>query len=420
MSARRGRALLICENEGVPLDRRVWAEARTIAAAGWEVAVVCPHAENREEPISELVEGIEIHRFPLRRAGSATGYVREYIQAVWRIRRVVRRLERDGAFDVVHVANPPDFLRLAARGPMSRGASLVFDHHDLVPELFESRFSRRGAVHRLLLAIERRSIRSADVVISTNDSYRRLAIERGGAREEDVFVVRNGPDLERFVPTTGDPLLRHGQRYFLAYLGVMGPQDGIDHALRALAELRSLRGPDWRAAFIGDGEVLGEMSELAERLEIGHLVDFAGWRGDDDIRRYLSTADVCIAPDPPGPLNDVSTMAKIPEYMAIGRAIASYDLPESRVTAGDAAAYAGSPDPAALGRCINELLEDPERRARMGAIGRKRVAGLSWECSARSLLAAYGHATRSAAPATGASGRIPVGGPAHSPGHELR
>ena len=384
-----GRVLLISENAPLPGDRRVWNEARTLAAAGWEVVACAAAAADGSQPATELLEGIEIHRFPLRPAASTLGYAREYAQALWRIRRLLRRLQRRRPFDVVHAANPPDFLLLAARSARRRGARLVFDHHDLTPELFRSRFGRTGPAHRLLLAIERRAMRAADVVISTNESYRRIAIERGGVAPEDVFVVRNGPDLERFVPVDADPGLRRGRRYLLAYLGMMGPQDGIDHALRALAALRGMRGDNWHAVFVGEGEVRGEMEALAAELGIGELVEFAGWRGDDDIRRILSSADVCLEPDPPSPLNDVSTMIKVPEYMAMGRPIAAYDLAETRVSAGPAAAYATEPTPAALARCVHELLEDPERRRLMGESGRARVAELSWQRSAEILLAAY-------------------------------
>ena len=389
VTSRPGRLLLISENAPLPGDRRVWNEARTLAAAGWEVVACAAAAADRSQAASEVLEGIEIHRFPLQPAGGTLGYAREYAQALWRIRRLVRRLQRQRPFDVVHAANPPDFLLLAARSARRRGARFIFDHHDLTPELFRSRFGRTGPAHRLLLGIERRAMRAADVVISTNDSYRRIAIERGGVAPADVFVVRNGPDLERFVPVATDPSLRRGRRYLIAYLGMMGPQDGIDHALRALAALRGMRGDDWHAVFVGEGEVRGEMEALAVELGIGELVEFAGWRGDDDIRRILSSADVALEPDPPSPLNDLSTMIKVPEYMAMGCPIAAYDLAESRVSAGAAAAYATEPAPASLARCLQELLEDPERRRRMGEDGQARVAELSWQRSAEVLLAAY-------------------------------
>lgn len=419
--ASRGRVLMIIENEGVPDDRRVWDEARTIVEAGWEVVVVCPAAEAGGQPAAEQLDGIAIRRFPLRPASGPLGYLREYLQALARIRRLVRRAEREGRFDVVHVANPPDFLGFAAARARARGARLIFDHHDLVPELYETRYGRRGSIHRLLLALERRALRTADAVIATNDSYRRIAIERGGVAPDDVFVVRNGPDLERFRPVAAEDSLRRGKPHLIVYLGVMGPQDGIDWALAALAELREIRGDDWHAAFLGDGEVVDEMRSLAADLGLGDLVEFVGWSDDDDIRRWLSTADVCLGPDPPGPLNDVSTMAKIPEYMAIGRAIASFDLPESRVSAGDAAAYADSADPRALGRCVDELLDDPRRRQRIGAAARRRVTALSWERSAASLLDAYEHVSRSpVGRPRELSGRVAIGGSADGAGEQLR
>jgi len=417
----RGRVLMILENEGVPSDRRVWDEARTISEAGWDVVIVCPEAEAGGEPEAEQLDGIAIRRFPLRPAAGSLGYLREYLQALARIRRLARRAEREGRFDIVHVANPPDFLGLAAAGARARGARLIFDHHDLVPELFETRYGRRGPIHRLLLGLERRALRTADAVIATNDSYRRIAIERGGVAPDDVFVVRNGPDLSRFRPVPAEDSLRRGKQHLIVYLGVMGPQDGIDWALEALAELREIRGDDWHAAFLGDGEVVEEMGSLAADLGLGDLVEFVGWSDDDDIRRYLSTAAVCLAPDPPGPLNDVSTMAKIPEYMAIGAAIASFDLPESRVSAGDAAAYADSAEPRALGRCVDELLDDPQRRQRIGAAARRRVTALSWERSAASLLDAYERVSRSPARRSRElSGGVAIGGPADGASEQLR
>jgi len=408
----RGRALLISENAPFPGDRRVWNEARTLVDAGWEVVAACAAAADRAQPASETIDGVEVHRYPLRPAGGALGYAREYAQALWRIRRLVRQLQRERPFDLVHAANPPDFLLLAARSARRRGARFVFDHHDLTPELFRSRFGRGGIPHRALLAIERRAMRSADVVISTNESYRQIAIERGGVNSEDVFVVRNGPDLERFQPVPADPDLRRGRRHLIAYLGVMGPQDGIDHALRSLAALREMRGEDWHAVFIGEGEVRGEMEILALELGIGGSVEFAGWRGDDDIRRILSTADVGLEPDPPSPLNDCSTMIKVSEYMAMGCPIAAYDLKETRVSAGPAAAYAEAPRPAALGRCVHELLEDSERRRQMAQFGRERVVELSWQRSATALIAAYQRALgrEMAAVGTGARGASSAAG----------
>jgi glycosyltransferase involved in cell wall biosynthesis len=388
------RALILSENAPVPSDRRVWNESRALTAAGWQVVIVSPQGRRRCTEPYEVLEGIEIHRYPLRPSdGGAVGYLREYGQAMWRIRRLVRRLARTQRFDIVHACNPPDFLLLAALPLRRRGARFVFDHHDLVPELFRSKFGDgKRALLRAVTAAERLAFRRADVVLATNDSYRRVAIERGGKRPEDVFVVRNGPDLERFQPAEPDPGLRRGRKHLIAYLGIMGSQDGVDHAVRALAWLRERR-DDWHAVFIGEGDVLDDMRALADELGLGDSIEFAGWRGDRDIRRILSTADVCLAPDPPSPLNDVSTMIKIPEYLAMGCPVVSYDLHESRVSGGEAALYAKPGDPAALGRGVLELLDDSARRERMAAIGRARVEReLAWEHSSSVLLAAYARA----------------------------
>jgi glycosyltransferase involved in cell wall biosynthesis len=384
--------LFISENAPVPADRRVWNEARTLTEAGWQVTIVCAAGGRHTEPF-EVLEGIEIHRFPLVPAGGgAISYLREYAQAMWRIRSLVRKLARTRSFDVVHACNPPDFLLLAARSLRRKGTRFVFDHHDLVPELYRSRFGGgTGVMYRVAVALEQVAFRLADVTIATNESYRRIAIGRGRMAPEDVFVVRNGPNLARFRPVDPDPSLKHGRAHLIAYLGIMGPQDGINHAIRALGSLADR--DDWHSIFIGEGDVLEDMRALAAELGIADRVEFAGWRYDDDIRRILSSADVCLAPDPPSPLNDVSTMIKIPEYMAMGKPVVSYAIAESVVSAGDAAAYAESDDPEALGRCLGELLDDPGRRARMGALGRERVAEqLAWEHSERALLAAYSRA----------------------------
>jgi glycosyltransferase involved in cell wall biosynthesis len=392
------RVLFVSENAPVPSDRRVWNEARTLHAAGWEVVIVCAQGAGRHTAPLEVIDGIEIHRFPLRPAsGGPLGYAREYGQAMWRIRRLARRLGRTRRFDVVHACNPPDFLLLAALGLRRRGARFVFDHHDLVPELYQSKFGKGGPLHRVAVALERIPYRLADVVIATNGSYRRIALGRGRVAADTVFVVRNGPDLDRFCPAEPDPAWRRGRPHMLAYLGIMGPQDGLDHALEALGRLHARR-DDWHAVFVGEGDMLDEMRALAERLGIAEHVEFAGWRYDDDIRTILSTADVCLAPDPPSPLNDVSTMIKIPEYMAMARPIVSYDLTESRVSAGDAALYATPGDVDGFAARIDELLGDAALRERMGALGRARVEReLSWQHSEPALLAAYERALDTAA-----------------------
>lgn len=384
------RVLVLNENESVPHDRRVWQVCSALRRNGWEVVVVCPQGEGSESQPYERLDGVELHRYRPRFAtGGALGYGVEYGWAVGQTWRLVRRLGHR-RFDVVHACNPPDILLLSALSLKRRGARFIFDHHDLVPELYLSRFGRgRDLLYRLTRAGERLAFRLADVVLATNDSYREVAIGRGKKDPEDVFVVRNAPDLSVFRRGEPDVDLRRGRQYLLAYVGVMGPQDGVDYALRALSQLRARR-DDWHAVFVGDGDVLGEMRRLADRLGLSDRVEFPGWSQDEYIVRVLSTADVALAPDPTSPLNDVSTMVKVAEYMAMSCPLVSFDLREARASAGDAALYAPPNDEAEFAARIDELLSNRERRAAMGALGRARVEqALSWEASERSLLAAY-------------------------------
>ncbi len=385
-----GRALILVENLSVPFDRRVWQESLALRAAGWEVHVICPQGTKRDtEPYAEI-DGVRIHRYPLRAAvGGPLGFVSEYGTALWHTWRLARRI---GPVDVVHACNPPDLFFLLARRFKRRGARFVFDQHDLVPELYLSRFGRgRDFLYRAVCWLERQTYRLADVVIATNESYREAALTRGGKRPEEVFVVRSAPTVERFRQVPPQPSIRRGKPHLLCYLGVMGPQDGVDYALRALAKLRDEQGrTDWHAVFVGGGDTFEAMVALAGELGLSDCVEFTGRIPDEDLLRYLSTADVCLSPDPLNPLNDVSTMNKIMEYMAMSRPIVSFDLKEARVSAGEAAVYAPPNDESAFAKLIVRLLDDPEERRRMGELGRARVAGpLSWEHSRAALVAAY-------------------------------
>ena len=389
MSASLGRVVVLDENLSVPFDRRVWHEARALARAGFEVDVVCPQGTERDREPFELREGVRIHRFPgVSANGSVASYVREYGSALWHMSRLMRKLGRERPFDLVHACNPPDLLLLVAWPLKRRGARFLFDHHDLVPELYLTRFGGKGVLYRLTRLLERVTFRLADVVIATNESYRRVALSRGRKRAEDVFVVRSAPDLSRFRAVDPDPALKRGRPYLLVYLGTMGPQDGVDHAVRALGALRRKR-DDWHAMFIGGGEMFESMRRLAGELGLDDVVEFTGRVPDEEVIRVLSTADVCLAPDPKSPLNDVSTMTKVVEYMAMARPIVSYDLAESTVSAGDAAIYAQEDDVSSFAACIDALLDDPERRAAMATEARARIEALSWPHSERALLAAY-------------------------------
>ncbi|MGW4588991.1 glycosyltransferase family 4 protein [Amycolatopsis thermoflava] len=385
-----GKALILVENLSVPFDRRVWQESTTLRDAGWEVHVICPQGTKRDTEPEAVIDGVRIHRYPLTAAtGGPAGYLQEYGSALWHTFRLARKI---GPVDVVHACNPPDLLFLVARMLKRRGAKFVFDQHDLVPELYLSRFDRgKDLLYRGVCALERATYRAADVVIATNESYRDVALTRGGKRPEDVFVVRSAPVVDRFRQVPPEPELKRGKPNMLCYLGVMGPQDGVDYALRALAKLRDDLGrTDWHAVFVGSGDAFDAMVALSKDLHLDDQVEFTGRIPDADLVRCLSTADICLAPDPLNPLNDVSTMNKIMEYMAMSRPIVSFDLREARVSAGGAAVYAPANDELEFAKLTARLMDDPAERKRMGELGAARVAGpLSWANSAKALLAAY-------------------------------
>ncbi len=386
----RGNVLLLVENASVPQDPRVWWECQVLTAAGFRVTVVCPVGKGAEGAEYELREGVAIHRFPVAEKPGVTGHVVEYAQAARRTARLVRRLAGGQRFDVVHACNPPDFLLLTALPLKRSGTRFVFDHHDLSPEMFLDLYGPWAkpflAVVRVL---ERVSFALADVVISTNESYRRVALQRGRKRPEDVFVVRNAPDLAVFRPSPADRQGGDGPPHLLSYAGVMGRQDGVEEGLRALASLRRRRS-DWRAVFVGDGPALPDARRLAAELGLADAVEFSGWVTQDRVRKVLAASDVCLSPEPATAYSNASTLIKVGEYMAMGKPIVCYDLGESRFTAGPAASYARPGDVDHFAECISRLLDDPGRRAEMGAAGRARIAGpLSPVHAEQALLAAY-------------------------------
>ena len=389
-----GRILILVENLSVPFDRRVWQESRALVDAGYQVTVICPQGTKQDTEREATIDGVRILRYPLRAAaGGPLGYLREYSLALWQTARLALRVHREGRLDVVHFCNPPDLLFIVALLlRVIGGTRSVFDQHDLVPELFLSRFSSGTKVlFWLTLMVERMTFRCADAVISTNESYRRVAIERGKMPPDRVSVVRSAPDLSQFVRREPDPSLRRGKQYLGAYLGVMGPQDGVDYALRAIAHLRKAIGRnDTHFVFMGGGDEFDHMVALAAELGVSDIVEFTGRVPDEFVQRCLSTADVCLSPDPKNPLNDVSTMNKVVEYMAMARPLVSFDLTEARVSAGDAAVYAPANEEAAFAVAIDDLLNDPDRRKHMGVYGRQRVEReLSWGISRNNLLEFY-------------------------------
>jgi glycosyltransferase involved in cell wall biosynthesis len=379
-------------NNPFPQDRRVSQEAFSLAAAGYRVAVVCPRADGQSS--REVVRGVSVYRYrkPFDAKG-AFGYAVEYLQAT--VAAFVLSLQvalREG-FDVIHAHNPPDTYWFPAAIYKLFGKRFVYDHHDLSPEMYAARFpqSTRRSIVNMLIVLEKLSYRLADRVIATNESYRVNAIERGGVDPARVTIVRNGPNLERIHPVDGDATLRSQASTILGYAGVMGYQDGLDHLLRAMRHLvYDLGRTDVLAVLIGNGDAYAEMRQMATRLEIDNYVSFTGHVPEDEMVRLLSASDICLDPDPSNAYTDRSTMIKMMEYMAIGKPIVAFDLPEHRVTAGDAAVYVRSNDDLEFARAIGDLIDDPARRARMGEAGRRRVRELSWDCAVPYLLDVYG------------------------------
>lgn len=385
------KVLMIVENLPVPRDRRVWQEAQALKAAGWEVSVICP-AMGAYPKGHQVIDGIHIWRHPLPPEGEgAWGYAREYATALaWEFALAWKVLFKRG-FDVIHACNPPETIFLVGGFfKLLLGKHFVFDHHDLSPELYVAKFGRKDTFHRLLLWLERLTFATADVSIATNQSFRKIAIVRGGMDPDRVFVVRSGPDVRRLHITEPDPALKQGAKHLIAYVGVMNSQDGVEYVLEAMRVLRVAQGRDVRAVLMGDGPMLGELQRMAERLGIADGVTFTGWADDDVLIPMLNAADVCVSPDPANEFNDSCTMNKILEYMALAKPVVLFDLTEGRRSAGDAALYARDNDAADLAAKIATLLDDNDLRARMGAIGRARMEReLAWEFQVPRLLSAY-------------------------------
>jgi glycosyltransferase involved in cell wall biosynthesis len=385
------RVLILVENLPSPFDRRVWQEACALRDAGYTVSIICPTGKGCEKRF-EAIDGIHIYRFPLPvEASGAMGYVVEYGAALaWTFVLAWRVLLARG-FDVVHACNPPDLLFLVGGFFKLLGRKFVFDHHDLNPELYEAKFGRRDFFHRLMLKLEYWTFRCADVSIATNESYRRIAIERGHMPPERVFVVRSGPSLERLLILPPDERLKRGRRYLVGYVGVMGRQEGIDYLLRAARHIVfELGRTDVHFGLVGGGTSLKEMKALARELDIADHVTFTGRVSDGQMLAMLNTAEVCVNPDVANEMNDKSTMNKIMEYMALGKPIVQFDLTEGRYSAQAASLYARKNDAVDLAAKIVELLDDPARRSEMGNYGRRRVENeLEWRHEVPKLLAAY-------------------------------
>lgn len=388
---RRG-VLIIVENLPAPFDRRVWQEATTLRDAGYVVSIICPTGKGYDSRYEEI-DGIAIYRHSLPvEADRSLQYVLEYLTALFWEFTLSFKVLRERGFDVIHACNPPDLIFLVAGFfKLFFAKRFIFDHHDINPELYEAKFGKRDFMYRVMLMLERWSFRVADVSIATNESYRRIALERGGMRADRVFVVRSGPKLDRLKIMPPVPSLRCGRTFLVGYVGVMGKQEGIDYLLRSAAHIvHRLRRKDIHFGLVGGGTSLDSMKSYADELGVSEYVTFTGRVSDEQMLEMLNTADVCVNPDVANEMNDKSTMNKIMEYMALGKPIVQFDLTEGRYSAQQSSLYAKRNDEIDFANRIIELLENPERRREMGDFGRNRVLNeLEWRYEAPKLLSAY-------------------------------
>ncbi|MDQ2639064.1 MAG: glycosyltransferase family 4 protein [Pseudomonadota bacterium] len=383
--------LILVENLPVPFDRRVWQEACALRDAGYQVSVICPKGVGYDLS-REVIDDVHIYRYHLPVEGaSAFGYLREYGTALTMSFLLSLRVWWKRGFDVIHACNPPDLFFLIGAFYRLFGKKFLFDHHDLNPELYLAKFGRKGLLYKVLVLLERLSFRTAQVSIATNESYRKIAIERGGMSPDKVFVVRSGPSLERMRQVPRDETLKQGRAFLVCYLGVMGKQEGVDDLLRAVRHIVRDQGrTDVHFGIIGGGTSLPELRRMAGDLDIADFVTFTGRVPDDIMLSYLNTADVCVNPDKPSVMNDLSTMNKIMEYMALGKPIVQFDLREGRHSAQQASLYARCGDVQDFAAQILTLLGDPALRTEMGEFGRRRVLGhLQWRHQVPHLLEAY-------------------------------
>ena len=386
------RVLIIVQNLPVPFDRRVWLECQALVSAGYAVAVVCPQGDG--DPKYEVIDKVELYKYqPYAPGGSRIGFVKEYAYSFIATAWLTFKARRSGRFAILQACNPPDIfwpIALALRA-IDR-TRFVFDHHDLCPELYESRFPDGPKLpYKVLRALERRTHRTADHVISTNESYRDVAVKRSRKPASKVTVVRTGPDPEQLRRGQAHPELRRGRRFLAAYIGVMGPQDGVDIVVRAAnIVVHELGRDDIAFTLIGSGDCFDDLVAMRDELSLADHVEFTGRAPDELVAQIMSTADVGLSPDPKNPLNDVSTMNKTMEYMAYELPVVAFDLRETRVSAGDAAVYVTPNDVHEYAAAIVALIDDEPTRSRMAKLGRTRVEqDLAWSHQRHAYLGVY-------------------------------
>jgi glycosyltransferase involved in cell wall biosynthesis len=384
--------LIVVENLPVPLDRRVWLEATTLKQTGYDVSVICPMGRGWNAPY-EVIDGVHIYRHtqPPEAHSGAVAYAREYGHAIRHWFRLARVVWRRRPFEVIQGCNPPDLIFLLALWYRIWGVAYMFDHHDVCPELFEAKFGKKGLLYKIMLIWERMTFATASVSMATNGSFQNIAVRRGRMDPKDVFVVRSAPRIENFIPGPGNVEMRKGAATVMGYVGVIGQQEGMDLLVLAADNLIRKQGKtDVHFLIVGFGPLLEEVQRDVAAHDLDAYFTFTGALYGDDLLAVLNEIDIGVSPDPKNAMNDISTMNKVMEYMTLEKPLVQFDLTEGRVSAGEAGLYARANDPVDFAKKISVLIDDPEARLRMGAMGRKRVlTDLSWTHTEPQLLAAY-------------------------------
>ena len=381
--------LIIVENLPVPFDRRVWQEANTLKDNGAEVSIICPKQKDYASAY-EVINGIEIYRYSLPfEARGAFGYLLEYGVALFWEFFLSWKIYFKKRFHVIHGCNPPDMIFLVAIWFKIFGVKYVFDHHDINPELYIAKFDSKGLLYKMVILFERLTFATADFSIATNESYKEIALRRGKMSENKIQVIRSGPKLDRLKLLPPDNQFRKGRKYLVGYVGVIGEQEGIDLLLASVKIIISKRS-DIQFAIVGGGSDLEKMKQLSEKSGLSKFVDFYGRVPDDLLVAILNTADICVNPDKPTEMNNLSTMNKIMEYMALKKPVVQYDLKEGRFSAQEASLYAKCGDTNDFANKIMQLVDDSELRMKMGAFAYDRVLNeLSWDFEKEKLIKFY-------------------------------
>jgi glycosyltransferase involved in cell wall biosynthesis len=386
------RCVIIVENLPVPFDRRVWQEANALKDEGWEVSVICPKNEQHPEAFEEI-NGIAVYRHALPvEARGKLGFLLEYASALFHETRLLMKIAFTKGFDVVQGCNPPDLIFLVAAPYKLFGKKFVFDHHDLCPELYAAKYERHDFFHRLLLLAEKCTFRLADRVISANDTYRDIAITRGGRTPDSVTAVYSVPDRQKLRRVAPDTALRGGAKVVLGYVGIIADQDGVDHLIRMMHHIVHDHGRQGvRAVIVGDGPALASVKDLAREQGVVEHVTFTGYLRGETLLAAISTFDIGIIPDPVNEYNDKISMNKVFEYSALAIPPVSYDLSETRRLLGDAGTFAQGATPKDLAEAVLPLIDDESQRRERGMrAGKLAEEKFNWDSEARKYVAAYG------------------------------